>query len=40
MIRDYLVQRVEHGVVRSRADVVANAEGGGTRRAAARQEIT
>ena len=29
MIRDYLVQRVEHGVVRSRADVVATLEDAG-----------
>ena len=29
LIRDYLVQRVEHGVVQSRADVVAALEGAG-----------
>ena len=29
LIRDYLVQRVEHGVVRSRADVVSTLEGAG-----------
>ena len=29
LIRDYLLQRVEHGVVRSRADVVAALEEAG-----------
>ena len=37
LIRDYLMQPVEHGDVRSRADVVATLEGAGLRSAAPRQ---
>ena len=40
LLRDYLVQRVEHGVVRGRADVVRDSEGCRPRRAAARQELS
>ena len=39
LIRDYLVQRVEHGVVRSRADVVDALKEGGTRSAAPGQPL-
>ena len=36
LIRDYLLQRVEHGAVRNRADVVAVPAGGGPGRCPAR----
>ena len=39
LIRDYLVQRVEHGVVQSRADVVTALEDAGFEGAAPGQEL-
>ena len=39
LIRDYLLQRVEHGTVRNRHEVVAALRGGGPRSAAPRQGL-
>ena len=39
LIRDYLLQRVEHGTVRDRAEVVVRVAGGGARSAAPRQGL-